>query len=121
MMVDFEPIGGPTSITPNLTFKVSLSCKFFSMKAEVGEILRVSHFLSRYAVNSYWSLLGIFTPGNKSSMIPLKRGISWAKNLGTLESCMALMRIISSATSGSALFRPPAITNTLFTALIPKS
>lgn len=63
----------------------------------------------------------MITPGNKSSIILLNNGISKDRNFGMLESCIALMRITSSATSGSALFKLPAITKTLFTALIPKS
>lgn len=54
-------------------------------------------------------------------MILLKSGISNDKNLGMLESCIALIRTTSSAKSGSYLFRPPAMTRTLLTALIPKS
>lgn len=67
------------------------------------------------------SLSGITISGNKSSIIPLKRGISKDKNFGMLESCIALIRITSSETFGYALFKLPAITKTLFTALIPKS
>lgn len=59
--------------------------------------------------------------GKRSSMMPLKRGISNDKNLGIFESCMALIKITSYSTSGYALLRLPAITKTLLTALIPKS
>ena len=64
---------------------------------------------------------GTGTPGNKSSMIPKKRGKSWDKNLGTLESLIARINTTSSDTSGSFLLNAPAITSTDLTALIPKS
>ena len=66
-------------------------------------------------------MLGIYTLGNKSTIIPINRGKSCSKNLGTFESLMALIKTISSANLDYFLLRAPAITNTLLTALIPKS
>jgi hypothetical protein len=43
------------------------------------------------------------------------------KNLGMFESCMALIRTMSSARSGLDRFRDPAMTSTLLSARIPKS
>ena len=44
--------------------------------------------------------------------MPLNRGMSKDKNLGILESCIALIKIIYSGMSGYSLFRVPAITST---------
>lgn len=83
--------------------------------------LSYSHLTLILLVIFVLSLSGMMTPGNKSSMILLKRGMSKDRNLGMLESCMALIKIISYSTSGSARLRLPAMTNTLLTALMPKS
>lgn len=66
-------------------------------------------------------MLGISTLGNKSAMIPMNKGKSCSKNLGTLESLMARISTISSDNLAYFLLRAPAMTNTLLTALIPKS
>ena len=63
----------------------------------------------------------MFMPGNKSYINALNKGKSSLRNLGILESRMALIRTASSFKSYSALFNAPAITNTLLTARIPKS
>jgi len=62
------------------------------------------------------STTGIYIPGNKSYTIALNKGISLDKNLGILESFIALINTISSDYVGFALFKYPAITNTDFTA-----
>lgn len=59
--------------------------------------------------------------GNRSLIKALKRGRSYFKNFGIFESLIALMSTLYSLESLSALLREPAITNTLLTALIPKS
>lgn len=64
---------------------------------------------------------GTSTPGNKSVTIPSNRGRSCSKNLGTLESLIALIRTMFSSVLLSYLLRDPAMTSTDFTALIPKS
>ena len=51
----------------------------------------------------------------------MKRGKSCSKNLGTLESLIALINTISSDSFDSFLLKAPAMTSTDFTALIPKS
>jgi hypothetical protein len=60
-------------------------------------------------------------PGNKSYIIAKNNGKSEDKNLGTLESLIALIRTILSSRSGFCLLRLPAITKTDLTALKPKS
>ena len=54
-------------------------------------------------------------------MMAEKRGRSWYRNFGWFESRRALMRVRSSLMSGLARFSWPAMTSTLFTALMPKS
>ena len=71
--------------------------------------------------NSPYSDSGREIPGNKSYINALNKGKSSFKNLGIFESLIALINTASSFKSYSALFNAPAITNTLFTALIPKS
>lgn len=89
---------------------IGSGCKWF-----ISIIDSNAHFKSIY---SGW---GISNPGNKSLTIALKRGKSSFKNLGTLESIIAHIKTISSFSSGYSHLRAPAITNTDFTALIPKS
>jgi len=57
--------------------------------------------------------------GNKSDVIPEKRGISKAKNLATLTSFIALSIKDDYSIFGFFLLRLPAATSTLFTARIP--
>lgn len=59
--------------------------------------------------------------GNKSCTKASNNGISYFKNLGILESFIALINTTYSLYLTSALFNAPAITNSDFTALIPKS
>jgi hypothetical protein len=59
--------------------------------------------------------------GKRSLIIALKRGRSSFRNFGMLESFIALIKSVSSATFGLFLFNYPAIVRTDFTALIPKS
>ena len=59
--------------------------------------------------------------GNKSLIKASNKGRSYLRNFGMLEFLMALIRTSSSELYLSALFREPAITSTLLTALIPKS
>lgn len=66
-------------------------------------------------------MLGIVTLGNKSLIISKNNGKSCYKNLGTFESLMARMSTTSSGNLDYFLLSAPAMTNTLFTALIPKS
>ena len=66
-------------------------------------------------------MFGIYTFGNKSVIIPINNGKSCYKNLGTFESLIALIRTTSSGNDAYFLLNAPAITNTLLTALIPKS
>lgn len=66
-------------------------------------------------------MLGTSTVGNKSLIIPLNKGKSYSKNLGTFESLIARISTMSSLKSGFLRRNYPAITKTLLTALIPKS
>lgn len=66
-------------------------------------------------------MLGIYTLGNKSVIIPINNGKSCYKNFGTLESRMARINTTSSGNEAYFLLNAPAITRTLLTALIPKS
>ena len=66
-------------------------------------------------------MLGIYTLGKRSVMIPMNNGKSCSKNFGTLESLMALIRTTSYAKDDYFLLSAPAMTSTLLTALIPKS
>lgn len=59
--------------------------------------------------------------GKRSEIIAENKGRSSFKNFGTLASLMALINTLSSLSWGLALFNEPAITNTDFTALRPKS
>ena len=51
----------------------------------------------------------------------MKSGKSCYKNLGIFESLIALINTTSSVNFAYCLLKAPAITKTLFTALIPKS
>ena len=75
------------------------------------------------AINSwnYKEIVGIITPGNRSYSNAENSGKSSFKNLGILESLIALISTTSSDRLLSALFNDPAITSNDFTALIPKS
>ena len=66
-------------------------------------------------------MLGISTFGNKSVIIPINSGKSCYKNFGMFESLIARISTTSSGNFDSFLLKAPAMTNTLFTALIPKS
>ena len=57
--------------------------------------------------------------GNRSEVIPEKRGISKAKNLATFTSLIALSIRDDYSIFGFFLLRLPAATSTLFTARIP--
>ena len=66
-------------------------------------------------------MLGISAFGKRSVIIPMKSGKSCSKNLGMFESLIALIKTISSGNFDYFLLKAPAMTNTLLTALIPKS
>lgn len=66
-------------------------------------------------------MLGMLTLGNKSLIMSKNNGKSCYKNLGTFESLIALMSTTSSASLDYLRLSAPAMTNTLLTALIPKS
>ena len=57
--------------------------------------------------------------GKRSEVMPLKRGISKDKNLARFMSFIAFRIKEDSYNSGFFLFKLPAATNTLLTALMP--
>ena len=93
----------------------------FSTKLDVGTKLSISIYVTIESYNSLFSAWGMIKPGNRSLTIALNSGISCDKNFGILASLIALTSTTSSDRLTSALFNDPAITNSDFTALIPKS
>ena len=118
---DLPLYASPTSISPCRTKIVSYNWMHLFKNSLLAINLNSSQ-ASFIAFNSspYYRSSST-TPGNKSLVIELNKGMSLIVNFGRFTSSRARKHKMSSFSSGNFLFSSPAAVKMAFTALIPKS